>query len=226
MNLHDQSLKSRMQLATARADASGRFPTGPAYADVPRNGSSELPRAQQLAALGTVLCLYHPRRGSELSGWVQAVRAESRAGMDSDGLRESVAFFDSESRCCWRLYLLPDSDFVAWDRLLASLPGNDDMGKARSLDERLWRRLAARLRGGQCHACILRLHALPAPMMAPVLAASLATLSPFGIATARRIAQAEGAEEKFLRDNCRAPPSPAFSGGAGQCRRQGNASRR
>ncbi|WP_162348833.1 Hemin transport protein [Pseudoxanthomonas gei] len=219
-------MKTRTQLATAQADASGRFGTGPAYSDVPRNASSELPRVQQLAALGTVLCLYHPRQGSELSGWVQAVRAESRAGMDSEDLRESVAFFDSESRCCWRLYLLPDSDFLAWDHLLESLPGSDDMGTARSVDERLWRRLTLRLLGGQCHACILRLHALPSPMMAPVLAASLATLSPFGIATARRIAQAEGAEENFLRDNCRAPPSPAFPGGAGQYRWQGNASRR
>ena len=215
MNSHNQSLASPIQLATAQADARGRVRTGPADADAPRNVSSDLPRAQQLAALGTVLCLYHPRRGSELSGWTQAVRAESRAGMDSDGLRESVAFFDSESRCCWRLYLLPDSDFLAWDRLFESLPGNDDIGTARRLDERLWRRLAVRLRGGQCHSCILRLHALPSPMMAPVLAASLAIPSPFGIATARRIAQAEGAEENFLRDNYSAPPLPDFAAAAG-----------
>lgn len=163
---------------------------------------SVLPRVQQLAALGTVLCLYRPQHGSELSGWAQAVRVESRAGVDSDGLRESLAFFDADGRCCWRLYLLPDSDFLAWDRLLDSLPICNESEPATGVSERLWRRLAGRLLGGQWQACVLKLHVLPATRMAPVLAASLAPLSPLGIATAQRIAQAEGADESLRLDDC------------------------
>lgn len=164
--------------------------------------ASQLPRAQQLAALGTVLCLYRPQHGSELSGWAQAVSVESRAGVDSDGLRESLAFFDAEGRCCWRLYLLPDSDFLAWDRLLDSLPGSSESEVATGVGERLWRRLAGRLLGGQWQACVMRLHVLPASSLPPVLAASLAPLSPLGITTAQRIAQIEGADESIRLDDC------------------------
>jgi len=159
-------------------------------------------RAQQLAALGTVLCLYRPQHGSELSGWAHAVRVESCTGVDSDGLRESLVFFDAEGRCCWRLYLLPDSDFLAWDRLLASLPCRDEVDAAIGVGERLWRRLAGRLRGEHWQACILRLHAVPAAVAQPVLAASLAAVSSLGAATAQRIAQAEGADGNIRVDDC------------------------
>lgn len=175
----------------------------PSHAGMEAAGNAAaLPRAQQLAALGTVLCLYRPQHGSELSGWAQAVRVESRAGVDSDGLRESLAFFDTDGRCCWRLYLLPDSDFLAWDRLLDSLPACGESEPVKGVSERLWRRLAGRLLGGQWQACVMKLHVLPAAMMPPVLAASLAPLSPLGIATARRIAEAEGADESLRLDDC------------------------
>ena len=100
---------------------------------------------RQLAALGTVLCLYRPQHGSELSGWAQAVRVEARIGVESDGLRESLIFFDREGRCCWHLWLLPDSDFLAWDRLAASVPSRDAGTPQASIGERLWQRLARRL---------------------------------------------------------------------------------
>jgi hypothetical protein len=164
--------------------------------------ASSLPRAQQLAALGTVLCLYRSEQGGELSGWAHAVRVESRTGVDSDGLRESLVFFDAEGRCCWRLYLLPDSDFLAWDRLLASLPCRDEVEATIGVGERLWRRLAGRLRGGQWQVCILKLHAVAATVAQPVLAASLAPVSPLGAATAQRIAQAEGADGHIRVDDC------------------------
>ncbi|KAF1718594.1 Hemin transport protein [Pseudoxanthomonas yeongjuensis] len=164
--------------------------------------TQSLPRAQQLAALGTVLCLYRHQDGSELSGWVRAVRVESRAGVDSDGLRESLAFFDHEGRCCWRLYLLPDSDFVAWDRLSARLPSREEAEAATRVGERLWRRLAGRLLGGQWHACVLRLHVVPAEVRRPVLAASPAAVSPLGAAMAQRIARTEGAEQNIRVDDC------------------------
>lgn len=157
-----------------------------------------LPQPQQLAALGTVLCLYRVQHGSELTGWTQAAYAEAMAGVDSDGLRESVLFFDREGRCCWRLHLLPDSDFLAWDRLMNSLPCARDAADSQDgVAERLWRRLAGRLLGGHWRACAVRLHALAPAGASPVLAASLAGVSPLGAATARRIAQAEGAETEI-----------------------------
>lgn len=167
-----------------------------------RTVAQTLPRAQQLAALGTVLCLYRHQDAGELSGWARAVRVESRAGVDSDGLRESLAFFDHEGRCCWRLYLLPDSDFVAWDRLSALLPSREEAETASGLGERLWRRLAGRLLGGQWQACVLRLHVVPAEVGGAVLAASLAMVSPLGAATARSIARSEGAEGNIRVDDC------------------------
>ncbi|PZQ20518.1 MAG: Hemin transport protein [Stenotrophomonas acidaminiphila] len=155
--------------------------------------SDAFPAAAQLAALGPVLCLYRTQQGSELAGWQQAVRVEAHTGVDSDGLDERLLFFDAQGRCCWRLCLLPDSDFVAWDRLVASLPAGSD-GEVAGLADRLWQRLAGRLLGGQWRACALQLHAVPRPASLPVLAASLSLMSPLGIATAQRIAQAEGAD--------------------------------
>ena len=168
----------------------------------PQAAASNLPRAQQLAALGTVLCLYRPQHGGELSGWAQASRAESQAGVDSDGLRESLAFFDENGRCCWRLFLLPDSDFLAWDRLLARLPAREEVAPATGVGERLWRKLAGRLLGEQWQACVLKLHVLPSAARQPVLAASLGTLSALGASTARRIVEAEGADENAVFDDC------------------------
>lgn len=169
---------------------------------VPHVAEPGVPRAHQLAALGTVLCLYRPQDGGELAGWAQAIRVESRTGVDSDGLRESLVFFDAEGRCCWRLYLLPDSDFLAWDRLLDSLPCADEPEAATGVGERLWRRLAGRLLGGEWRSCVLQLHALPARTMPPVLRASLTAVSPLGAETARRIAQAEGAGGNLRLDDC------------------------
>ena len=157
-----------------------------------------LPAPRQLAELGTVLCLYRPEDGGELGGWLQAVRAEASIGMDSDGPHESLSFYDARDRCCWRLYLLPDSDFLAWDTLSARLPACRDVA-ANGVAERLWRRLAGRLGGGHWRIGALRLHALPG---AGTLASSQAPVSALGIAAAPRIARAEGAEGDIRYDDC------------------------
>ncbi|WP_454829251.1 Hemin transport protein [Pseudoxanthomonas wuyuanensis] len=170
--------------------------------DAVATATAGMPSPQLLVALGTVLCLYRPQHGGELAGWGQSVRAEVRAGVDSDGLRESLLFFDGEGRCCWRLCLLPDSDFLAWDRLLATLPPSRETPIAAGIGERLWRRLAGRLLGEQWSASALRLHLLHNPAGPWALAASPARVSPLGAATARRILQAEGAEGELQVDHC------------------------
>jgi hypothetical protein len=167
---------------------------GPAPEATP---APSLPEPRQLAALGTVLGLSRARSGHPLAGWGQAVRAEVSCQCDSDGFRESVSFLDRDGRCCWRLYLLPDSDFVAWEELSSCLPPRQDCGHA-GIAERLLARLANRLNGGHWQASALRLHALPSPTGATSLAASLAPLSELGLAVARRIVRDEGVTDDAL----------------------------
>ena len=167
---------------------------------------ARLPAPRQLAQLGVVLCLYRQQPGGELAGWSQAVRAEAEAALDSDGMQESLLFYDRDDRCCWRLYLLPDSDFLAWERLAACLPPSAQPPSHAGIGERLLRRLAGTMGGGWTGS-ILRLHALrsgPGFGLSPasVLAASLASVSPLGATVARRIAQRQGAEAGALADEC------------------------
>ena len=153
-----------------------------------------LPQPAQLAALGAVLCLYRRQPGGAMSGWRQATHVEARVGLESDGLHESLCFFDREGRACWRLCLLPDSDFLAWDRLVACLPWRAVEKCESGVGQRLWQRLARRFAGESWRACVLQLHVLPRAFAAPALVASLATPSPLGEALARDIARAEAAE--------------------------------
>lgn len=166
-----------------------------------------LPPPRALAALGAVLCLYRAHSGSELAGWSQSVRAEASSRVDSDGLRESLSFYDGEGRCCWRLYLLPDSDFLAWEHLATVLPQACDLVPAGGIAERLWRRLASGLRAAPWRASVLRLQQPPAEPGSSVLydhalAASPATVSALGAAIATRIARDEGVERADLHDCC------------------------
>lgn len=152
-----------------------------------------LPQPQQLAELGAVLCLWRMHAGSDLAGWSQAVRASYGCELDSAGLREQVWFFDASGACCWRLCLLPDTDFLAWDRLVNGLPWQPDRRDVPGLAERLWRHLSRHLLEPDWRACVLRFHVRGAPVeVAGALAASLPALSPLGCEQARRIVRDEG----------------------------------
>ena len=161
-----------------------------------------LPQPQQLAALGAVLCQFRPRAGGELGGWAQAVRADACTRVDSDGVHERLVFMDAAGEVCWQLHLLPDTDFLAWERLGASLPAHRGSGSTGGIAQRLWRRFAER-DAWQLDA--LRLHMLPgAPGFAAlrVLAASPAPLSPLGAEVARRIARRQGIDAGAVIDDC------------------------
>jgi hypothetical protein len=153
--------------------------------DLPAPG---IPHPGQLAALGVVLCLYRPALGPELEGWRRARQIAACQQLDSDGLHERLEFFDEHGHCCWQLCLLPDSDFLAWDRLLAGVPAAADTPCA-GVAERLWRRLACRLRGDAWQAAVLRLRA--AGPLGMTLAAQSATPSALGREVARRWRHAE-----------------------------------
>ncbi len=159
------------------------------------HAASNVPPAHALAALGTVLCTYPTRTGGELGGWARAAHVAHVSALDSDGVRESIAFFDANGRGCWRLYLLPDTDLLAWERLAQTLPARRAEREARSgLSERLWRRWSGDA-AAAWHAGVLRLHALPGgPGYATlsILAASQAPLSSVAGNAARRILRSEG----------------------------------
>ncbi|MFL6588423.1 MAG: Hemin transport protein [Luteimonas sp.] len=161
-----------------------------------------VPTPSQLAALGTVLCLHRSGAARELGGWSSARRTEAHAGLDLDGMHESLRFFDADDACCWQLHLLPDSDFLAWERLAGHLPRCSEVAHG-GIGERLWRSLAQRIRGGAWDASVLRFQAVPAADEGgPMLVASLGTLSPLGIDCARRIARGNGITPSASLDDC------------------------
>ncbi len=144
--------------------------------------------AQALAQLGPLLCLYPALDHNPLSGWGRARRTLHCSDIDSDGPRESLLFLDAQDCACWQLCLLPDTDFLRWDQLVAMLPpreatahscGRSSLAQgavARWVGDRLWR------------ACPLQLHAVAAPRNAGRLAAACAGLSEAGQREATRLA--------------------------------------
>jgi hypothetical protein len=166
-----------------------------------RKPQAALPSAAELAALGTVLCVYTRRHGGELGGWAQAASAEVRCGIDSDGWHECLQFRDGSGNCCWRLYLLPDSDFLAWERIQQRLPAAETwQAPDEAVASRLWRRLSTRVGGEAWQTSIVRLHALRHPR--PFLAASSAPLSRLGAEMLLRVARIEGLDAFPRVDDC------------------------
>ncbi|MCC8361955.1 Hemin transport protein [Lysobacter sp. A6] len=145
-----------------------------------------LPTSAQLASLGPVLCLYRVQPGGALSGWAQASHCEVVCRVDCDGPCEAIHFFDAQGRVCWRLYLLPDSDFLGWDALTAPLRARSDGARHGAR----WYRLVWRLRRKHWRADILTFR--DAGDGGASIGAERTHLSPFGNAIAARIARREG----------------------------------
>jgi len=183
-----------------------------------------LPDAAQLAALGSVLCLYR-RLDAPLARWRCAGHAEAHACVDAGGAREWISVHDAvqacgsvdagggDRRCArapdedddrLRLYLLPDTDFLAWERMVAALDAApESIATARattacattaaSLHARLLARIACSARRTRWLAMPLRLHVEP-DAQGWRLTAIPAALSPLGRRVACCIARSEGAE--------------------------------
>lgn len=150
-----------------------------------------LPAPERLAAVATVLCAYPRRHRDALDGWLQAVSVQRMTRVDGESSCEALLFRDAAGRACWRLYLLPDSDFLAWDDAAAKLPACRDADARGGPWAGLRRRWLHRLRGRWC-AEILRLHVLRDEAGHCILLADRAELSALGQAHARRIAAGEG----------------------------------
>lgn len=150
-----------------------------------------MPTPAQLAALGPVLCLARVQPGGALAGWAQAARSEVACDVEREGPCEAIHFVDARERPCWRLYLLPDSDFLAWDALIAGL---------RTRAGRAWHaarghRLERRLHAERWSATVLCLRTTWSHADAgTALAADRTSVSPLGLSIALRIARTEGIE--------------------------------
>ncbi|MFA5683377.1 MAG: Hemin transport protein [Lysobacteraceae bacterium] len=145
--------------------------------------------AEALAAIGPLLCLFRASDPHPLSGWTQARWAMHCVSIDSDGPRETIAFFDALGQACWQLCLLPDSDYLSWDRMAESLPthtlellepvvgGGRRCQAAQVVGQPLWR------------ACPLRLHQVSDSQAGGRLAAACPALSDPGRREAQRLAR-------------------------------------
>lgn len=150
----------------------------------PAGARAALPAPERLAAVATVLCVHPRRQRDALDGWL-AARSAQRLG---DGAGEALRFCDADGRECWRLYLLADSDFLAWDDAAEPLSAAPATGAGVFAAAARW---LHRLRGRRAQA--LRLSVLYDEAGHCVLLAEAAALSPLGSVQARRIAAAAGA---------------------------------
>lgn len=141
-----------------------------------------------LAALGPLLCLYRAIETHVLTGLSHAAAIVPSVRIDSDGPSEALLFLEANGRPCWQLYVLPDSDYFAWDMLLARLskPRPSTVPSPiepftpacihRGVGNPIWR------------ASALRLHTLPSCNAPGGVAASVAPLSLPGQRAAERLA--------------------------------------
>lgn len=165
-------------------DAPGRVGAAPEAGEPAR---SWLPSA--LASLGPVLCLYRLADTHVLSGYQNAAYVQARVRVDSDGPRELLSFYDLLRQPSWHLHLLPDSDFLAWEQVMARLPPTAEPDRRTVSDVSERAPVRRELRNPAWRACALRLHAVPGP----ALAISEVRLSAVGRRVAQQIAKASDA---------------------------------
>jgi hypothetical protein len=179
-----------------------------AMGDGLRCGHRPLPAPAELAALGAVLCVHPGELPIAPQARAAIVRAELQASVDMTGVREAIAFLDADGQCRGRLYLLPDTDFLAWEALAARLPQRALERPAPDATA-LCLRLRARLSCPRRQAVALRLRAIAHGGGWTVQAAAT-PLSALGLDLAHAIARAEDAEPML------APPLQASLPSAGR----------
>ncbi len=116
-----------------------------------------------LASLGPVLCLWTDGSGEALAGapdlhaLAHPVMLCHACAVTPEGPRESLSFCDVAGIARVRLHLLPDTDYLAWDALLAGaneLPGRSDAPAGRVDRARRLRFVTQRL--GPCALLCVR----------------------------------------------------------------------
>lgn len=118
---------------------------------------------------------------AELAGLSGASSVCACVTVDNEGPRESLHFFDQSGAVLAAVWLLPDSDFLAWERLIEALPAASAQPPARTR----WRRGALH---GSARVCCLEHVRLAAVELLDMRAP--ARLSALGLGWARQIAAA------------------------------------
>lgn len=140
------------------------------------------------------------RSGLLVSGQLDALVAASRvtahATVTSMGLREFLGFADAAGNTLARLYLLPDTDCLAWDEMTCAcaLEPEETSAKARWQAHGAFRRGAFARLGPARRARMARFELHGPPGMRTLDARPPLRLSLVGMERARQIAREEGAE--------------------------------
>ncbi len=158
-----------------------------------RAGDGVFPHARLLSR--GVLLLDHPA----LAAFSGSAQVKAHSVVTARGPREWLELIDVESCCLARLYLLPDSDYLAWDAMLADCAITHAGASAATR----WRAHAAflhcALRGRrQCwQARTVRFPLLHLPRLHVLGLCAPLALSDLGQQLAQRIAEDERAELHF-----------------------------
>jgi hypothetical protein len=149
-----------------------------------------LPR---LAASGShgVLLIEHPA----LAALTRSVGATAHCAVTPNGPREWLCFQDSAGTSCAKLFLLPDTDYLAWDEMTAASHIAPPVRPAQP-----WHAHGAFLRGALARlgsgwrARVLTFELKRMPWLRTLAARPPLRISLFGFEIARSIASDEGAE--------------------------------
>lgn len=155
-------------------------------------------------ALGPVLCLHRARHWPlqpppphapwpmqpALLGLLCATRARLELELDSDGPSEWLAFLDSSGRPAFALGLLPDSDLLAWERLVLALDLGATAADAWSFRCERWRGRGA---SDWCGDCARLAEAAAAGNSPHRIGLGHARVSHYGRRCAQRLARRFGA---------------------------------
>lgn len=141
-----------------------------------------------LAALGPLLCLYRAVETHVLTGLSHAAAIIPSVRIDNDGPSEALMFLEANGRPCWQLYVLPDSDYFAWETLLTRLSTPTRSAAVSSPDPATRSCIHRGVGNPIWRASALRLHALPSCQSPSNVAASVAPLSACGQRAAERLA--------------------------------------
>ena len=150
-------------------------------------------RAHAPATVGTrgLLLLDHPA----LTPLARSAHANAHVQVTSHGPREWLSFRDAEGSAIAKLYLLPDTDYLAWDEMIAAT------GLAPPTKEPAnWHAHAAFLRtalariGSAWQARLVTFEHQSLPWLSTLGARAPLKLSLLGLELARLIAASEGAE--------------------------------
>jgi hypothetical protein len=195
------SMDGRAAVAVAELDGPPRQEVSPPHFD-------RLPFLRALPRLGNVLWLTCGRKASSAAVSASAIdlddeclwplaafsRARGRHAITPAGPREWIDFAGVEGRILAKLFLLPDTDYFAWDEFVAPLSETPPPQVAAGWNAHLaFQRSALRRLGASWRACLLRFELAGDPWHPRLRRCRKGHASLLDLEVAVAIARAEGA---------------------------------